>query len=185
MQDHDWDILKYISYNSCSTCLVTVCSCSHDLYFLVKSVARGCANTGAVYLSAMSKALSWHPAELLWRISCGTVAGRGAELQLHARRQIQTHAGTHIRWCTPTSGRAAVMMCRPEGLKNSNMHQEADVFSSWCPFMFQRRQLRSACLSSDILVGVSWSHVSMLVCVFCIVRVCRHGCQCVTSGILR
>lgn len=63
------------------------------------------------------------------RISCGTVAGRGAEPQLHARRQILTHACTLTLAGTRAARTAAVTMRRPEALKNTDMHQEADVFS--------------------------------------------------------
>lgn len=65
-----------------------------------------------------------NPAAALLRISWGTVAGRGTVLQSHASRQLAAHAYTH----THTSHRAAVMMCRAEVLKHTDMHQEADVF---------------------------------------------------------
>lgn len=97
-------------------------------------------NTGAVCLLLVYKVLS--------RINRDTVAGRGTALQSHAPRQLQTHACTHTR-VHARNHRAAVVMRWPRVLKNTDVHQEADILFSWCPALFQRWQLKSACLSVD------------------------------------
>lgn len=96
----------------------------------------------------------------MWQVllnSCGGLAVAqlkegGTELRSYAGGHIQTHACTQTLACTHT---AAVMMCRPEVLEIkkklekeiTGVHREADIFSDWCPVIFQTWQLRSAHLS--------------------------------------
>lgn len=91
-------------------------------------------------------------AELLWRISCGTVEGRGNRAALtrwraHPNTCLHTNTGMHThRSCDDVQTRSARNKKKLEK-EITGMHREADIFSDWCPVIFQTWQLRSAHLS--------------------------------------
>lgn len=74
-----------------------------------------------------------------------------------------THPHTH-------NHRAAVVMRWPRVFKNTDMHQEADILFSWCPALFQRWQLKSACLSVRFRRKPSRAHTHA-----------QHACVCRNS----